>query len=286
MNYLSAQLIAENLPHDTARPLYSLSKEFTEEPIIEGYASIVGLFRAAVYLNKPHRAHSLMLNPIMKNLGAEDIVWGFHHAIVHGYVEILASILSYSSLDVSAFVNPILTETMSKGMVHLLLEDGRFDPSVENNAALRAAIRNGYTDIVEALLGDPRVDPTEIVGYSALKDASEWGHTAIVELLLMDPRIDPSAEHNVALRVACARGYTGLVEILIADTRVDPAARNNYSIRWASVNGHAAIVKRLLMDPRVDPSVENNYAVRWANTFRLTEIVHLLLEDPRVSLDD
>lgn len=283
MNYLSAQLIAENLPHDTARSLYSLRKEFTEEPTLEGYASITGLFRAAVYLNKPSRVHTLMSNPIMKNLGREDIVWGFHHAVAHGYVEILSTILTCSSLDLSAEVSPILAAA-SQETVHLLLEDGRFDPSTENHAALRTAIRNGYTDIVESLLADPRVDPTAIVGYNALQDASERGHTAIVRMLLVDPRVDPSVDDNVALRVACARGFTELVEVLLADTRVDPSARNNYAIRWASVNGHVAIVKRLLMDPRVDPSVENNYAVRWANTSKLTEIVDLLMEDPRVSL--
>lgn len=44
-------------------------------------------------------------------------------------------------------------------MVQLLLQDGRVDPSFDNNYAIRGASENGHADVVQVLLQDDRVDP-------------------------------------------------------------------------------------------------------------------------------
>ena len=43
-------------------------------------------------------------------------------------------------------------------MIKLLLDDGRIDPSINNNFAIRIASSNGHFNIVKLLLNDTRVD--------------------------------------------------------------------------------------------------------------------------------
>jgi hypothetical protein len=40
--------------------------------------------------------------------------------------------------------------------VYLLIQDARVDPSANNNWGIRAAEKNGHTDVVNLLLQDPR----------------------------------------------------------------------------------------------------------------------------------
>lgn len=62
-----------------------------------------------------------------------------------------------------------------------MLQDGRVDPSVDDNSAIRSASMNRYTDTVELLLQDDRVDP------SAADDEANWQN-----LVLQDDRMDPN----------------------------------------------------------------------------------------------
>jgi len=127
---------------------------------------------------------------------------------------------------------------------------GGYDPSFWNQAPIEQASEHGQLDVVELLLRDARVDPTEDDQY-AIRWASFHGHVAVVDRLLRDARVDPSADEQFGLRLACLSGDVAVLDRLLSDARVDPSAKNQYAIRWASRKGHLAVVERLLRDERV-----------------------------------
>ena len=73
----------------------------------------------------------------------------------------------------------------------LLKEDSSFDPSAEDNHAIKKASKNGHNDLVKILLQDNRVDPSA-ENNCAISSASRNGHNEVVKLLLQDQRVDPS----------------------------------------------------------------------------------------------
>ena len=160
--------------------------------------------------------------------------------------------------------------------VEVLLELG-FDPSINDDYAIRWASDKGHVGMVKLLLRDERVDPSADDN-SSIELASKNGHTEVVRLLLEDTGVDPSADNNVAILIASQNGHTEVVKLLLQDKRVDPSADNNVAIRRASQNGHADVVKLLLQDKRVDPSADNNYAILIASQNRHPEVVKLLLQ--------
>jgi len=165
--------------------------------------------------------------------------------------------------------------------IKYLLKDIRFDPSINNNFAIRVASMNGNFDVVNLLLlSDLRIDPG--ADNHAIRLASLNGHIEVVKLLLSDSRVDPSAENNYAIRIASAKGHIDVVKLLLSDSRFYPSAQYNAAIRMASAKGHIEVVKLLLSDSRVDPSDRNNNAIKWASENGHVDVVKLLLSDQRV----
>lgn len=82
---------------------------------------------------------------------------------------------------------------------------------------------------------------------------SENGHHLVVEALLENPRVDPSSSSNYSIKLASRFGHHKVVELLLTDSRVNPSASLNYAIQYASYNGHQNIVE--LLNTRIDPSV-------------------------------
>jgi len=159
-----------------------------------------------------------------------------------------------------------------------------FDPSINENGAIRWAARYGKLQAVLALLRDERVDPSQ-GGDKAIRWACWNGHTDVVKALLRDSRVNPSANDNYSIRVASQHGWVEVVKELMRDDRVDPSALNNVAIHVASANGHLETVRELLKDPRVDPSIkdgEGNDAIRKASENGHLEVVKQLATDLRV----
>lgn len=82
-------------------------------------------------------------------------------------------------------------------------------------------------------------------------------YTNIVNRLLMDKRVDPSAQNNRAIHEA----YMNKVKILIKDERVDPSIMNNQILFLALNKPDFELTKKLIKDPRVDPSSRNNRCI-------------------------
>ena len=71
----------------------------------------------------------------------------------------------------------------------MLLEDGRVDPSAEDNSAIRCSSRFGHAEVVKLLLQDKRVNPSADYN-DAIREAAKYGHAEVVNLLLSDERVD------------------------------------------------------------------------------------------------
>jgi len=108
---------------------------------------------------------------------------------------------------------------------------------------LIVASQRDYLQIVELLLtlgADPRYKENK-----AIRRASEYGHLDILNRLLQDERVNPSDDNNYAIRRASSNGYLAVVERLLQDERVDASDWRNDAIKQANANGHLAVVERL-----------------------------------------
>ncbi len=184
--------------------------------------------------------------------------------------------------------------------------------AAHDNAALRAAARNGHLGVVNCLLGFPAV-----VGYSswparlmsgwvnrllgvpkvvditareneALCLAASNGHLAVVNRLLEFPAVIESvtAFNNSALRGAAEKGRLAVVDRLLEFPAVveNITAFDNYALCCAASNGHLAVVNRLLEFPAVVQNITGfaNYALRRAAEHGHLAVVNRLLEFPAV----
>jgi ankyrin repeat protein len=78
--------------------------------------------------------------------------------IESGNTEAIKLLLSCSKLDICSNYNQNLLILSCKennvDLFEILMADGRFDPSYDNNTAIKEACRNGNENIVKILLGD------------------------------------------------------------------------------------------------------------------------------------
>jgi ankyrin repeat protein len=116
---------------------------------------------------------------------------------------------------------------------------------------LYQAATQGDVGAMEALLADPRVNPSAH-NSGALRGAVYWGQTDAVRLLLADGRADPAAEDYYALWQPACAGHLPIVSLLLADGRADPAAHDSLALWMAGRSGHVAVVRALLADGRVN----------------------------------
>jgi ankyrin repeat protein len=168
-------------------------------------------------------------------------------------------------------------------IVEMLLNDSRVNPGCKENEAIGNSCSNGFLEITKLLLKHPKVDPSDRKNF-ALRFASQNGHAEIVKILLQDDRVDPRFYGSHALRVACELGHLEIATRLLRDPRSNPAQRRNYCFRMACRNGHVQIVGLLLQDKRVDPTAYNYQGVKEAIKRNHVDIITLLSQDPRITI--
>lgn len=155
--------------------------------------------------------------------------------------------------------------------------------------ALVSAIYGGNIKVVDRLLQDERVDPSEHDSVAVAAAAvAKGGRLDILNRLLQYEKVDPSANNNAALlQTIMFNGNFDIINRLLQDKRVDPSANNNRAVNEAVVKSDVRILNRLLQDPRVDPSANNNAAIKnaSANNFAgqsTIDKIRRLLQEPRV----
>jgi len=110
------------------------------------------------------------------------------------------------------------------------------DPSVGRNVALRQMAVKGNLSIIIELLKDPRVNSIDDLHLS-LFHAVNYGHYDVVDYMLGDPRIDPTKEittydsfkntpTNFILSIACHRKNERIINRLLEDQRIVEWVRN------------------------------------------------------------
>ncbi len=126
-----------------------------------------------------------------------------------------------------------------------------WNPSYDDNYAIRRASANGHVELVKLLLDDKRVSPSDRFN-EAIRYAARSGHATVVKLLLEDLRVDPSDEENDAIRVAATNDHTRVVRILLADNRLKlPENFCKKLTRWMRKNHfHEKTIEVLMKDPR------------------------------------
>lgn len=137
-------------------------------------------------------------------------------------------------------------------MAKILLQDIRVDPSAKNNCSLRVACMNSFLEIIEILVDDERTDPS-IDDNCMIRLARKNERPKVIELLLRSEKVDPSIDDNSLITYSCAFGFIDIVKILLKDERVDPSVNGNHALRCACDGGHSDIVRILLKDKRIDP---------------------------------
>ena len=124
---------------------------------------------------------------------------GSEEGLILRNLDVLGLILSFVSFCGRNWLNVRLT---CKNFLQTSFQ--AFDPTVNNNFALKWAIQTGCTKVVEDLLKNKRINPG-MENNCSIRKACELGHLEIVKMLLKDKRVDPSAEDNNAIKAASGR---------------------------------------------------------------------------------
>jgi hypothetical protein len=144
---------------------------------------------------------------------------------------------------------------------------------------MRTACNAGDTRVVQALLSDPRVDPSENEN-EALRCAVEGGFTDIVRLLVANPKVQ-EMEHNIWSRYfidrAISASHVETVTFMLTVVEVEHVMLI-IAIRSSSLE----MISLLMRQDGLDPSRDNNHALREARRRRRVDVEELLLSDVRV----
>jgi len=139
-----------------------------------------------------------------------------------------------------------LIQNGTTDMTMFFLESGRFDPSANENEALRIAVERSAKPIIAALLQDARVDPT-VNRNEVLRMAIDNDRQDIVKMLLQSNRVKASAFDNNALQLAVANENAAMVVMLLPYISSTSDESYDYAIRVAGLTRNAKI-KLLLED--------------------------------------
>jgi len=154
----------------------------------------------------------------------------------------------------------------------------------EGNTTLTWAAKNGFIEIVKALLDheDVEINRKSNNGCTALIYASMNGHTEIVNDLLKHTDKKIYKKRSSLFRWAHKNGHPEIIEGLFNLRNINVNERsnhNNTALIWATYQGHEKIVKALLRQSGIDVNVQGvlgKTALDWALKRRFKKIAGLL----------
>ena len=189
--------------------------------------------------------------------------------------------MEIDTLQLHQLIEKICREKETDESISLLLQiikRGNIQPEMVNTIYLLMTCVNNSISLFKLLLNHPLTNPSD---NRILSTACTMGSFEMVQLLLKDKRVNPSDRENYALVQACSGNYIEIVKLLLQDPRVNPSSRNNTCLVEACSFGKTKIVELILQDPRVDPSTEEYLCLINACRNGSSRIVHMLLADPR-----
>ena len=164
---------------------------------------------------------------------------------------------------------------------------------------LRKAAYHGHTDVVNALLTYPNIDPNaqDEHGYTALMWAVVNGCLAVVEELLTNKNVDPNIQNKqglTALKLACSFEQLSIAKIMLEDSSLDFTSANlstyikkNINSGFGSVTyeNYLDIIKSLLAHPSTDSNERDSNGwnlLRWVSSLGNSEIIKVILTNKNI----
>ena len=139
------------------------------------------------------------------------------------YTDILSALLAQPNIQLNHASDMAMNMAIigrHPDIVHILLDNGNFDPSQSDNSALRRASKVHDLPLIQKLMEDPRVREKN-QGDEYFIGAAASGQTDLVKELLNRPDLSPTAYSGMALRLAAANGYPDTVDVLLSDSRIN-----------------------------------------------------------------
>lgn len=126
---------------------------------------------------------------------------------------LLTALLSIS--DVNAILEHLL-EKKDKDQILALLKSNpsKLDVGRNENDLFHIACFEGWTEIIEFLLKNPKIDPTSHSSY-ALLCAARNSQMEVVQLLMTDGRVNPYEENGVAIHAAVKNKRKDIVDVML-----------------------------------------------------------------------
>lgn len=133
--------------------------------------------------------------------------------------EILFILLQDERLKPNFFILEKSVLNQCKENTHLLLKDGRIDPTTNNNQLITETIRNNYSYMTKILLQDERVHKS--INHNVLMTSIHSNNSAILQLILENPYIDPGGNNNDALRTTIYYQDNEMIQMLLNHPRIN-----------------------------------------------------------------
>jgi ankyrin repeat protein len=188
--------------------------------------------------------------------------------------EILSLILSFVHFQKSDWLNVRMT---CKRFLQSSI--GVFDPSVNDNMALKLAVGKGDVEAVKYLLEDQRVRSGANWSGAPFQTACLLGYPTIASSLLKYDEEHQSVRHGFYL--ACKAGHTNVVRELLPN--VLKCIRQGLTLQCcfdvACTNDHVDVVRELIRLDGVDPDKNQNQALKDACKKGRLELVKILLRE-------
>ena len=110
-----------------------------------------------------------------------------------------------------------------------------------------------FKKLLESDLWDDKI-PEEVLLFAVV-----YGYTEIVDLLLKDGRVDPSYASNLPIDKAASKGFSDILKLLISDKRTNPADDSNAAMLSAYNQAQKSTVIILWKDKRVKNSLNKDH---------------------------
>lgn len=108
---------------------------------------------------------------------------------------------------------------LANEIIFSMFKNPKFDPSNDNNAAIRYSVYCEDMEAIKFLLNDDRVDPTVNSG-ELIRRVCQKGNMEILRLLLSHPRADLNVVSDVTIVSIAEKGNVDdIIEMLLTDYR-------------------------------------------------------------------